>query len=395
MLYIQTVIVYTLLALLMSYCALRSTSPSKQAKLWGSLPILLFTLVFGLRYGVGVDYNNYVEIYEETQNTYSSLRELIENERYELGFSIILYVCHFLEAPVYVLFSILAFIQIFLIYKTFNEENNILPYVYAVLIFSGLCMYSFMNIIRHEIAFCIFLFSIKYIRDNKLLKYLICCLLALTFHKSAILLFPLYFLWIRRKSIFNKPAIEVLFVLICFLGSFVTQWQNILHIFDNAIIMLGYEDYIERADEMVVNSKIGITRILNLAATIVIILNSRKIKSFFNSSLLNIIYDLFIIGTCMSYLFIGSMMLGRIIVYFSHTHFVIWAYALSYLYQTRKHSLVQLTSYITIIFSLFITYSSFIYNCKNNTGAYVSYFQTDLHAEKDNLRDIMMDKQNN
>ena len=385
MLYLQTIIVYTSLALMMSFCAYRSASTTSQTKLWGWLPIILFTLVFGLRYDVGIDYDNYVEAYELTEGC-DSILKIWDECRFEPGFTLLIFVCHWLQAPVWVLFSIVAFLQIFLLYKTFKDEDNILIYIYATLIFTGFCMYSFMNIIRHEIAFCFFLYSLKYIRDNKLIKYWLCCLLALCFHKSAFLLFPLYFIWIRRKSIFNAPIIEVLLVLACFVGNFATKWQDILHLFDEAIVVLGYEDYIDIADEMIVNSKIGVTRILTLLTTIIIILSSKKIKDHFKSDLFNILYDLFVVGTALSYLFLGSMMLGRIIVYFAHTQFIIWAYALCYLYRTKLQSVTQLCSYALIVLTILVTYSSFIYNCQNNTGAYVSYFQKDLHPLKDQLR---------
>ena len=389
MLYIQSIIVYTLLTILMCICANRAQGNSKQSKLLGWLPLILFTLVFGLRYGVGVDYNNYVDIYEATAY-YPSYDEILENERFEPGFTLLIYLCHLFNAPVYILFSLAAFIQIFLLYKTFKNEGNILVYIYATLILTGFCMYSFMNIIRHEIAFCFFLYSLKYIQDNKLSKYWICCLLALAFHKSALILFPLYFIWIKRKGILNKPIIEVSILIACFALSFVSQWQEIMHLFDSLIVFLGYEDYLDIADQMVVNNKMGITRIFNLAVNCIIVINSKKIKDYFQSELLNILYDLFLIGICLGYVFLGSMMLGRIIVYFAHTQFIMLAYSLCYFYRLRKQNLSQLSLYAVIILFIFVSYSSFLYNCKNNTGAYVSYFQKDMHDLKDDLRDEML-----
>lgn len=391
MLYLQSILVYTFLTLIMCYGAYLSKGTSRLSKVWGWLPIILFTLVFGFRYGVGIDFNNYADMYEQTEN-YTSISELIENERYELGFSVLIYLCHYFGAPVWSLFVVVAFIQIFLLYKTFNKEGSILIYIYATLILTGFCMYSFMNILRHEIAFCIFLYSLQYIRDNKMLKYWICCLLALSFHQSAIILFPLYFIWIKRKGVFNMPFIEAIAVIVCFIASFISQWQELLHLFDVLIVLLGYENYLEAADEMTVNSVMGFTRLLNLVVNLLIVLNSKKIKNYFKSDLFNILYDLFIIGTCLSYVFMGSMMLQRIIVYFYHTQFIILAYALCYLFETRKQNFIQLVQYGVVLLFIFVSYSSFIYHCKDNTGAYVSYFQTDLHQTKDDLRDTMFDK---
>lgn len=386
MLYIQSIVVYTLLALLMCLGAYYSKRDVPMAKLWGWMPIVLFTLVFGLRYGVGVDYNNYVEIYEETAS-YNSFFSMWENERYEAGFIILLYVCHLVHAPVFVLFSIIAFIQIFLLYKAFKDEGDILVFLYATFIFTGFCMFSFMNIMRHEIAFCIFMYSLRYIRDNKPAKYWLCCLFAFAFHRSAILLFPLYFIWRRRKGIFNSWYIELAAVLGCFLVSFVLSWQNLLHYFDTIVTLLGYENYLEIAEDMTVNSKLGITRLLNLFVTCIIILNSKWIKSYYNSALFNILYDLYIVGVCLGYIFMGSMMFQRIILYASHTHFIVLAYALCYFYKTREKNSAQMLRYAVLALFIVVSYSSFIFHVKDNTGAYVSYFQKDMHKVKDNLRD--------
>ncbi len=394
MLYFQSIIVYSLLALLMCYCAYCSQWMQHRTKLFDFLPVLFFTLVFGLRYGVGVDYNNYVNIYEDTVY-YSSIVDILQNERYEAGFSILLFICHYFNFPVYILFSLIAFLQIFLIYKTFKNERNILLYIYATMFLTAIGMTSFMNIIRHMLAFCFFIYSLLYIRDNKLIKYWICCVLALAFHHSALLLFPLYFIWIRHKGLLHRPIIELCILLICVFISFFAKWQSIIHFFDDITILLGYQDYIEDAAEMFINSKFGITRIALLVINLIIILNSIKIKEYFKSDLLNILYDLFFVGTCLGYLFMGSMLLRRAIIYFSETQFILIAYALCYLYETRKQDVVQKLKYITTIICLFITYNAFIYNCTRNTGAYVSYFQEDMHPLKDELREEMLSRINN
>lgn len=390
MLYIQSIIVYTMLALLMCYGAYRSQGISPKSQLWGWLPVVLFTFVFGLRYGVGVDYNNYVEIYEETDN-YSSFFELLDSERYELGFSLLLYLCHLLHAPVWFLFTIIAFIQISLLYKAFKDEGNILIYIYATFILTGFCVANFMNILRHEIAFCIFLYSLKYIRSKQLIRYWICCFLALAFHHSALLLFPIYFVWIKRSDFFRSPLIELAIVLVCFASSFFSKWQDFLHLFDNLITLLGYEQYLDTADNLLLSTKIGITRIFYLVINILIIVNSREIKAYYKSDLLNMIYNLYIVGISLGYVFMGSMMLMRAIVFFNHTQFIIWAYTLCYYYHVRRVGIKQYAKYIAIVLFVFYSYSTFIFRSMQNTDAYVFYFQENLHATKDQLRQKMMD----
>lgn len=390
MLYLETIIVYTLLTLLMCYGALRSQEKTIQGKLWGGMPIVLFTLVFGLRYGVGIDYNNYVEMYDEELVQYSSYWDMFKDTRYEWGFLAVAYLCQVLELPVYCLFTIIAFLQILLLYKAFKDEDNVLPYIYITLLMTGICVYDFMNTIRHYTAFCIFMYSLKYIIHNKLGKYWLCCIFALAFHHSALMLFIFYFFWIRKKGILHKPLIELVGLALFFASAFFSQWQNMLHWFDMLIVLMGYENYIDTAEDLILNSTIGITRILMFIVNCIIATCSLKIKEFYKSDRFNILYDLFYVGTCLSYLFIGSMMFQRIIIYLSATQFIVLAYTMRYFYKTRRQSWRQFASYCIISLTILTLYSSMIYRSKDTTAAYVSYFQKDMHKVKDNLRADMI-----
>lgn len=391
MLIFQSIIVYTLLTVMMCCCAHYSQMKSKASLVLAWIPIILFSLVFGLRYGVGIDYNNYMETYECTEEY--SFSELLEYQGYEEGFSLILYLCHWFDAPTYVFFTILAFLQIFFIYKTFKKEGDVLPYIYMSLILSGTCMLGYMNIIRQSISACIFLYSLQYVRDNKLLKYWICCAIALSFHHSAMILFPLYFIWIKKKGIFNKPFVEFLILLLSVIGMYLTSWQSILHQFDNIIPYLGYGFYSDTADTMTSGGRgLGMFDILRFILLSIIVLHSNQIKDYFKSDLLNILYDIFLIGVCAGYIFNGSLLMGRIIVYFTNTEYIMIAYALCYLYHVKRQSTQLFIKYAFCILFITLQYGRFIYYCEENTGAYVSYFQTELHDLKDVLRDDMLHK---
>ena len=94
MLQIQTFFVYTLLAILMFAFSKKANDSSN---CYNYIPILLFILVFGFRYSVGIDWENYREIYE-IELSDMSFSELLET-RYEIGFILIVYFCHWLQLP--------------------------------------------------------------------------------------------------------------------------------------------------------------------------------------------------------------------------------------------------------------------------------------------------------
>ena len=87
---LQTILVYTLLAIIM-YIFAQKASLTQRAS-YHIVPIIAFILVFGLRYSVGIDWENYRAIYEE--ELYGlSFSEMLET-RYEVGFLFIIYLCH-------------------------------------------------------------------------------------------------------------------------------------------------------------------------------------------------------------------------------------------------------------------------------------------------------------
>jgi hypothetical protein len=68
--------------------------------------ILLYSLIFGVRYGVGTDYLNYLDIYENWGYG------IDDESRIELGFATILSFCSNLNLSKGWLFFILSFLQI-------------------------------------------------------------------------------------------------------------------------------------------------------------------------------------------------------------------------------------------------------------------------------------------
>src|SRR5690554_5645859 len=144
-------------------------------------PLFLFAIVFGMRYNVGVDHLNYV--YGYLNNIYIGKEEYLFFFFSDLGW-------HFnLHYTVY--FGILAFIQVFFFFYAFKDERYLYPFLIFFLFANGEIL-SWMNIIRVGIAMVIWIFSIRFIHERKVILYLLWCIVALLFHKSAIILVALY-----------------------------------------------------------------------------------------------------------------------------------------------------------------------------------------------------------
>ena len=351
------------------------------------IPVIAFILVFGLRYSVGIDWENYREIYEE-ELFGMTFKEMLET-RYEIGFLSIVYLCYIFQLPTYMLFVCLAAIQIIFLYLALKEDHGVLPYVYLAFIFSGIAIFGFCNVMRQNIAFCIFLYALKFVRDRKFIHYVLFYALAFCFHKSVIILLPCYFIWSIKSAIFNRPITQISIFIASIIMSLSNPIQHIFEYLESIIILMGFEGYIDSVEDLTTNSYIGPTRITLILAYLIIFYHSQDIKQFFSSKLFNQFYDLFFIGACCYFIFLGNMMFGRITQYFTNFSFIIFGYALYYYIQQPK-TRTTLIGIAAISLSLFTSYSNLIVKCDKNTDGYVSYFQKDLHRQKDMQRTIML-----
>lgn len=393
MLVFESLIVYTLLAFLMYKFAQMGEHESKLQGIYNTIPILLFTLVFGLRYNVGVDWLNYADAYDGDLQ-YMQLEDITDNV-FEPAFNFIVYICHQLSLSKYGLFSVLAFIQITLIYATLKKtDRSLIKYVYVAFIFSGFAITDFTNVIRQHISVCFFMYGLTFVPQKQYIKYWICCVLALLFHHSALIIFPLCFIWIRRSDIFQRPAIQSVILAICFIATFFDIIPKILSYTESLITLIGYDNYIDQATDLTFDTKFSVSRLIEVLSLFIIVYFSNDIKKHYNSDLFNMMYDLFFIGICCKYLFLGNMMFRRISLYFIDYYFILYGAALAYFAATYKTQTRNFVCAVYIYFAIFMLYAKQIYYCESSTGAYVTCFQEDLHYLKDTQRQTLMSNMN-
>lgn len=129
----------------------------------------------------------------------------------ELGFDFLNVFISFFTANRYIFILILTIIIYTLTFFSFKRYMT--NYPFAVILFFGLMFFFTFTYLRQILAVCISWLAIKYIIDRKIWKYSAIILLAFFFHNSAIIVFPLYFLPIRKFRIHR-----ILIVMgICFL----------------------------------------------------------------------------------------------------------------------------------------------------------------------------------
>lgn len=388
MLLFQTILVYTFLMCSMFYFSHKGCQSAKKS--YQIIAILLFAIVLGLRYNVGVDWDNYRTIYENDLLNLS-FPEMLDT-RYELGFVTLVYICHLFSIPTYIFFIIIAFVQIFFLYKALEDDDKIIPYVYLAFFLTGIAIQGFCNVMRHNIAFVIFLYATRYIRSHKVLPYILLCILASSFHKASLIVIPLYFLWQKRSSIFTRPLVQTIIYIGCIILSFNDYIQQLFSNFTDLYILLGFDGYIDTILDYSTYGH-GTTVIVYWISSLVIIQYSNKIKTFYDNRMVNIFYDLFFIGICSSCVFMGNMLFSRASLFFTNMLFIIYGYTIYYFLKATKSN-VNIISFTLVILSLIASYSSMIYHSPETTDSYVHYFQEDLHPLKDRQREIHLETRN-
>ena len=98
--------------------------------------------------------------------------------------------------------------------------------------------YFYLSAFRQSIGIAIFIYSISYIKNRELLKYTISVLLAFFFHKSALILYPVYFIFNPKLKIKMRLNI-LLYLILNFLILIPQIRQKIIFIFSEILNILN------------------------------------------------------------------------------------------------------------------------------------------------------------
>ncbi|MFC4409989.1 EpsG family protein [Chungangia koreensis] len=265
------------------------------SELLGVLLLSFLTLMIGFRYGVGIDYFNYEADFNMRYNSFS----------YEPIYSLLMY---FIKTQ-FDKFHYLTFVMVFLtnifIYLGLKKKNIKGIYlVLAIFIYSSNTALIFMNLMRQGVAVAIFFYASNYIKERKLIKFIIFMLLGAGFHYSILLLLPLYFIKDIKISI-NKYLVMVVL-------AYIFVYSGIAHIVFNFVayripIYSHYYSLRGLFNEDVNILSLGV--LLNIIFISLLMYFTKKEKKY------QIDVNYYLIGTLINILAISSFMFDRIGIY--------------------------------------------------------------------------------
>lgn len=391
---VQSIIVYSLIMYIMILFAayasknssyLSSTGLVVQKSFWRFetlFPLLIFAIIFGMRYDVGVDYLNYLEgyLWREHVGKNDLLFDLLSIIGWKLNLHFVVY------------FSIIAFIQVFFFFYAFKDERYLFPFLVFFLFTNGDWIF-WMNGIRQALALCIWVFSLKYIEEKKFLKYLFWCFVAFLFHKSAIILLIFYPILRVGRDYFKSIRFQLLLISAAFIfqvlfSGIIIKFEPVLVYYTNLLggNYIGTYKIDSLMNSYVESTGTGLVYLFRIALNILIVLFSKKLKLFYNSNRFNSIYFFFIFGLITSYMFpVGYISFTRPFRYFYIFQSIMYAHFLYYLYKTKlkyspKGKVHALIYYGLIIVFLGVFYLSQLTSNESTSTWYQFFFEKDIYG---------------
>ena len=192
---------YVLLIVFLGICALlydnQKSITIKRRAIFASISV--FFIFFAFRGFILSDWIIYYKYFQNC-NWYDVTEYKIGSElHWEPGFTILNIICKSIYNNYFFLQFIVCIIDTVLLLNFFRKYIKNIPLALMLYItFEGLVIST--NLLRNSIAICIFLNSLTYIKERKPIHYFSLCLLALSFHTSSLVYFPLYFFFHKKAN---------------------------------------------------------------------------------------------------------------------------------------------------------------------------------------------------
>ena len=278
---------------------------------WGLRASFILIFIFlALRYNYGNDYKNYLTIYLNLTNF--GLDDISDIMIYEPGWIFI----NILFQPLgyFLMIAAISLVNCLIYYHVISKYVPVKYYWFAIFIyiFYPGFMLIHLSAMRQSIAIMIFMYSLNFIIEKKLVRYLLCILMASIFHYSAILLLPLYFINIINGKIrlLYGSILGLIYASIFFFGGMIMP-----------VLMQGIVRYVERYEFYqtagVVNTGFGFLYYSALFVVVMIFENLQERKNA-------IIFKISLLSFLLMPLALIIDMTGRMGMYFSPATIIVY-----------------------------------------------------------------------
>jgi hypothetical protein len=217
-----------IIALAVPLCLWRPATWKKILYLAVTFGYMWFLATF--REGIGYDYQSYIDIFEQVRTGGQSLGSVFSNlinGGIEPGFYLLNRFLSLFVTSSVVMYGVYSFLMLapvaYFIYR-YSKDVWLSTWIYVTVTF----FYTIMNFVRQGMAVSIILLGYKFLREKKTIPFLLIVLLATMFHKTALIMIPVYFLchlklnW--KLGLFYAGITLVLYMTSSFIIDFITNY---------------------------------------------------------------------------------------------------------------------------------------------------------------------------
>lgn len=331
---------------------------------------IIFWLVAGLRYETGVDWLGYTKFYTKIGSLTRILGgeiAILKNSEFEIGYTLLNVIFKVFTDNVQLLFLIIAFFTNVMLFSSLKHFSGHL-FVSLMIYFCTMYFVLDMDAIRQCIALNLFLYSLNFIIEKKILKYFIIILFASLFHRTALLLLPMYF-FLNRE--FKNSTILIIVVVVLTISLFQIHWLRffIVHLID---ILHSGSFAVKLASSLNhgYSRNFGIGFIGNLLILILCLAKRKKLKE---NMFFNVFLNMYVINLVLYYsTWELSILSSRFRLYFIIGNAIL----LTYFIDLYRDKLMKYLIFIFIIFYCF--FYSRIYLFKYSEGISYNPYQNYL-----------------
>lgn len=174
--------------------------------------ILMLWFIIALRYETGGDWTTYTEVFrdiEPLEKVLSGEAPIYESSYMEPAYKLMNVVVKSMGGNVQWIFLIIGTLNAFLLYQSL-KKYSLYPILSVLIYFCSLSFSLDMIAMRQAVAVQFFFLSLVYVHQRRFWPFLLLLTAAFLFHRSCILLFPLY--WVLHKDFSLKQYNLIFFI---------------------------------------------------------------------------------------------------------------------------------------------------------------------------------------
>lgn len=333
------------------------------------ISILIFLcIISGTRYNLGgTDYFVYKTVYDVVPTINEFNFESVQNingtfgmEKGYLLYNSIIKTLGFSFYGFTLINSIIFYTCLYIGLKRYIKNFNFFLIIFLYKMF----FYDTFISMRQSVSMVIFFIALQFIEKKKPVKYWTLCTIALFFHNSAIILFPLYFIRnfkISKKTFMIINIVGLIFLILNITGIFVFNPINVINILfsNNSIALEKSNSYFD------ITEKISIIHSLEyFVIAIILYFNYEYIQNKNDKS--KLVINIFII-----LMFIFTVMRGFVIITRIKDYFL-WTYSII-LYYLMENQEIKKKNIIAILVCVVCLYGYIRYLKSFDNGGLIPY----------------------